>query len=181
MRLTLRARSLDDQPLPDPPTAHFDMQGGTIGRSSRSHLTLPDPGRHVSRHQARIVAAGSGFAIRNIARANPISVRGQVLRQDEWALLRPGDDLRIGGYRIEVTETGDQPAIEGLLDRFAPARLEAEFGARSGLLGLLPMLRRARLWSHYARRYEALRAQTLREFERLQGEKASARTGDADG
>jgi FHA domain-containing protein len=52
MILTLRAVSLNDQPLTRPITARFDAAGGTIGRADHSTLALPDPERFISRKQA---------------------------------------------------------------------------------------------------------------------------------
>ena len=104
MTLTLRAVSLNDQPLTQPITAHFDAQGGTIGRADQSTLALPDPERHISRRQADIVAAADGYRIKNVGSANPILVRGQALGQGESALLSHRDSVRIGGYLLEVTD-----------------------------------------------------------------------------
>ena len=62
MTLTLRAVSLNDQPLTQPITAHFDLHGGTIGRADHNTLALPDPERHISREQAEITAGGADVA-----------------------------------------------------------------------------------------------------------------------
>lgn len=104
MTLTLRAVSLNEQPLTQPITAHFDAQGGTIGRADQSTLALPDPERHISRRQADIIAAADGYRIKNVGSANPILVRGQALGQGESAPLSHRDSVRIGGYLLEVTD-----------------------------------------------------------------------------
>ncbi len=104
MTLTLRAVSLNDQPLTQPITAHFDAKGGTIGRADVSTLALPDPERHISRRQADILAVGEGYHIKNVGSANPILVRGQSLGQGESMLLTHRDTVRIGGYLLEVTD-----------------------------------------------------------------------------
>ena len=102
MTVTLRAVSLNDLPLTQPITAHFDRQGGTIGRADQNTMALPDPERHISRRQAQIIAVGEGYAIRNVGSANPIVVRNQPLTQGESAPLAHGDHIRIGGYLLEV-------------------------------------------------------------------------------
>jgi FHA domain-containing protein len=102
MTVTLRAVSLNDLPLTQPITAHFDQQGGTIGRADHNTMALPDPERHISRRQAQIYAAGDGYAIRNVGSANPILVRNQPLTQGESAPLTHGDHIHIGGYLLEV-------------------------------------------------------------------------------
>jgi len=104
MTLTLRAVSLNDQPLTQPITAHFDLHGGTIGRADHNTMALPDPERHISREQAEITAGGSGFVIRNVGSSNPIVVRDQPLAHGESAPLLNHDQVRIGRYLLEVID-----------------------------------------------------------------------------
>jgi FHA domain-containing protein len=104
MTLTLRAVSLNDQPLTQPITAHFDLHGGTIGRADHNTLALPDPERHISREQAEITAGGAGFLIRNVGSSNPIVVRDQSLGHGESAPLLHHDQVRIGRYLLEVID-----------------------------------------------------------------------------
>jgi FHA domain-containing protein len=108
MTLTLRAVSLNDQPLTQPITAHFDAKGGSIGRADQSTLALPDPERHISRRQADIVATADGYRIKNVGSANPIVVRGQPLGQGESTPLSHRDSVRIGGYLLEVSDDASQ-------------------------------------------------------------------------
>ncbi|WP_161974537.1 type VI secretion system-associated FHA domain protein TagH [Piscinibacter terrae] len=112
MTLTLRAVSLNDLPLTQPITAHFDAHGGTIGRADHNTMALPDPVRHISRQQAQITAGRSGYVIKNIGSANPILVRNQALAQGESATLMHSDQVRIGGYLLEVIDesAGDDNA-----------------------------------------------------------------------
>jgi FHA domain-containing protein len=102
MPLTLRAVSLNDQPITQPIVASFSAQGGSLGRADTNTLALPDPERRISRLQAEISVVGSGYVIKNVGAANPIIVRDQSLTQGESASLKPGDQLRIGGYLLEV-------------------------------------------------------------------------------
>ena len=102
MTLTLRAVSLNDHPLTQPITAHFDAEGGSVGRGDHNTLALPDPERHISRQHAEISVSGNGYAIRNVGSSNPIIVRGQALARGESALLAHRDQVRIGGYLLEV-------------------------------------------------------------------------------
>jgi len=109
MTLTLQAVSLNEQPLTQPITTHFDARGGTIGRADHATMALPDPERHISRLQAEIVALGSGYLIRNVGTTNPIVVAGRVLARGESAPLAHGDAVRIGGYQlmVELRDTSD--------------------------------------------------------------------------
>jgi FHA domain-containing protein len=133
MTVTLRAVSLNDLPLTQPITAHFDQQGGTIGRADHNTMALPDPERHISRRQAQIVAVGDGYAIRNVGSANPILVRNQPLTQGESAPLAHGDHIHIGGYLLEVinddADSGDATTI---------TRGRAEFAAQRATAGREP-------------------------------------------
>jgi FHA domain-containing protein len=104
MTLTLRVVSLNDSPLTQPITAQFDAQGGTIGRADHNTMALPDPERHISRQQAEIRPGTSGYVIRNIGSANPITVRGQPLSQGQSVPLGHRDQVRIGGYLLEVID-----------------------------------------------------------------------------
>ena len=104
MTLTLRAMSLDEQPLTQPITAHFDLKGGTIGRADHNTMALPDPERFISRQQAEISAGAAGYFIKNVGSANPIAVRGAQLAQGESVPLKHGDQVRIGGYLLEVID-----------------------------------------------------------------------------
>src|SRR4051812_47202378 len=104
MTLTLRAVSLNDLPLSQPITAQFDRRGGTIGRADHNTMALPDPQRHISRHQAEIIAGRSGYTIKNVGSANPIIVRDTALQEGDCAPLVHGDRLRIAGYVLEVVD-----------------------------------------------------------------------------
>jgi len=102
MTLTLRAVSLNDLPLTQPITARFDATGGTIGRADHNTMALPDPERHISRQQAEIRAEAGSFVICNVGSANPITVAGQAVAQGQAVPLRHQDQIRIGGYLLEV-------------------------------------------------------------------------------
>src|SRR6186713_2520974 len=115
MPLTLRAVSLNDQPITKPITAQFGAQGGSIGRADTNTLSLPDPERRISRRQADVVASASGYVIKNVGSANPIIVRDQSLALGESAPLRGGDQIRIGGYLLEVNAddaSDDRTAVD---------------------------------------------------------------------
>jgi FHA domain-containing protein len=102
MKLVIHAHALRNEPLSQAITGHFDERGGTIGRSDTNTLSLPDPGRHVSRLQAEVLFAGQAFSIRNVGSANPIELNGRTLKPGEGAPLAPGDQLVIGGYAMRV-------------------------------------------------------------------------------
>lgn len=112
MTLTLLAVSLNERPLSQPITAHFDSRGGTIGRADHNTMALPDPERHVSRLQAEIVANGAAFLIRNVGAANPIIVAGRPVACGETAQLAQGDEIRIGGYLLQADLQMQEAALD---------------------------------------------------------------------
>ena len=107
MTLTLLAVSLNEQPLSQPITAIFDANGGTIGRADHNTMALPDPERHISRLQAEIVGTGSHYLIKNVGAANPIVVGSRTLTQGESTTLADRDQVRIGGYLLQVVVDSD--------------------------------------------------------------------------
>lgn len=64
---------------------------------------------------------------------------------------------------------GMRAALEGMLDRFDPAELEAKLGAGRLLDSLLPMNRKARLWELYLQHYRAIREEAQEDFHTLFG------------
>ena len=117
MTLTLRAVSLNDLPLTQPITAHFDAEGGSVGRADHNTLALPDPERHISRQQAEISVSSNGYRIKNVGSANPIILRGQALVRGESAPLAHRDQVRIGGYLLEVIHDDADDAEAGTIVR----------------------------------------------------------------
>jgi FHA domain-containing protein len=67
------------------------------------------------------------------------------------------------------TVAGMRSAIEGMLDRFDPAALEAKLAGGSMLDSLLPMNRRSRLWELYLQHHRAIREEAQEDFHTLFG------------
>jgi predicted component of type VI protein secretion system len=65
---------------------------------------------------------------------------------------------------------GMRAALEAVLDRFDPAKLEALLTTRSVFDSLRPALRRARLWEVYLEHYRSLREEAQEDFQRFFGE-----------
>jgi predicted component of type VI protein secretion system len=64
---------------------------------------------------------------------------------------------------------GMRAAVEAVLDRFAPEKLEAQLATRSMFDSVLPAHRRARLWELYVEHYRSLRGEAQQDFQRLFG------------
>jgi len=131
MTLTLLAVSLNEQPLSQPITACFDANGGTIGRADHNTMALPDPERHISRLQAEIIGTGSHYLIKNVGAANPIIVGNRTLVQGESTTLADRDQVRIGGYLLQVDVANDDDARGADITRGRAAVAATEPALRS--------------------------------------------------
>lgn len=136
--IMIRVLSFKGDPPVRPLVAGFDELGGTIGRSDGNQLMLPDPERHVSRLQARIVWHNGRFEIINLG-ANPLEVGVQTVPNGGAVAIGPGDCLSIGGYVLEVTaEVGGaagvgRPApVDDPLGLFGAGSGPAQTGERPG-------------------------------------------------
>lgn len=65
---------------------------------------------------------------------------------------------------------GMRSALEGVLDRFDPEKLEALLTTKSVFDSLRPTHRKARVWELYCKHYRALREEAQKDFQRFFGE-----------
>jgi FHA domain-containing protein len=72
------------------------------------------------------------------------------------------------GHSLGTME-GTRAALHGVLDRFEPARLEAQLAGGGMLDRLVPMNRRARLWELYLQHYERIIESAREDFDELFG------------
>jgi type VI secretion system FHA domain protein len=76
------------------------------------------------------------------------------------------DDLR--AHQLGVM-AGMKAALDGVLQRFDPQQLEAKLSTRSGLSGLIPATRKARLWELFQQLYGQLSTEAEEDFNTLFG------------
>lgn len=76
------------------------------------------------------------------------------------------EDLR--AHELAVM-AGMKAALAGVLERFDPAVLEGKLTARSGLGGLIPSARKAKLWNLFESLYKQLAAEAADDFDSLFG------------
>jgi predicted component of type VI protein secretion system len=123
MSLVLRGLALNDEAMSRPLVGRFDERGGKIGRSDNVTFTLPDPERLISRVQAEIRYADEGYWIENVSAANPILHNGRPLSSGMRVPLHEGDEIRIGGYTLQVAFENDLTSatiLRGRTDAVAP-------------------------------------------------------------
>jgi FHA domain-containing protein len=108
MTLILRGTALNEEPISQPLIGRFDERGGTLGRSDDSTLTLPDPERMISRLQAQVLYSDKHYWIENVSIASPILHNGRALSNGMRVVLSAGDELRIGGYALQVEFESDE-------------------------------------------------------------------------
>ncbi|SAK84507.1 FHA domain-containing protein [Caballeronia catudaia] len=101
MYLTLRVDTYQGS-APDAPLAcRFGAAGGTIGRGAGNTMMLPDAAKTVSRVHARIDWTEDGWRLADLG-SNPSRHNGRPLASGQPACLADGDQLEIGGYRLDV-------------------------------------------------------------------------------
>ena len=105
MALRLTVISEQNAALGDRATLILDKAGGTIGRAVDNDWVLPDPQRFLSAHHARISYRNGSFIVEDTSTNglfinNELDPVGRLGPQP----LRPGDTLRLGGYRIGVRD-----------------------------------------------------------------------------
>ncbi|HEY8503376.1 MAG TPA: FHA domain-containing protein [Gemmataceae bacterium] len=92
-----------------------------VGRHSGSDIRLPLP--DVSRRHCRLHFHNGGWGLTDLGSTNGVYVNGRRVTRAE---LRPGDELRLGGFTFEVVYPEDraappprQPAEPGMLRSIA--------------------------------------------------------------
>ena len=108
MALILRGLTLNEQDISQPLIGHFDERGGTLGRSDEATFTLPDPERTISRVQSQILHYDGHYWIENVSTVSPILHNGRPLGTGMRVMLDAGDELRIGGYVLQVNLEDDE-------------------------------------------------------------------------
>jgi len=111
--LAIRALSLNGVPLGAPIGGVFDETGGSIGRADTNSITLPDPGRRISRLQARVSWDRGDFWIQDVGQGVHSLLNGRPIGDAYPARLRANDELQIGGYRL-VVDDADATAADVL-------------------------------------------------------------------
>ena len=77
-----------------------------LGRESDNHFVLTDPG--VSRHHARLVRRGDGWAIEDLGSANGTRVNGTVVPPgDAGTEIQTGNTLMFGTITAEIIDSGE--------------------------------------------------------------------------
>ena len=129
MTLVLQGIALNEEPMSQPLIGRFDERGGTLGRSDQATFTLPDPERMISRVQAHILHRDEAYWIENVSAASPILHNGRPLSTGMRVMLRGGDELRIGGYTLQVAFENDETSATILRGRTVITRPETTLPA----------------------------------------------------
>jgi FHA domain-containing protein len=84
------------------PSAVFDRESRTMGRSRDNYFVLDDPKNLVSRVQAAVKSDGVRHTIINLSRATPIVVNGHEIETDREYDLQSGDEIHVGLYVLRA-------------------------------------------------------------------------------
>ncbi|MGQ7932626.1 type VI secretion system-associated FHA domain protein TagH [Paraburkholderia sp. D1E] len=109
MVLILRVEHYRNAAAPEAIERKFEVDGGTIGRSTDNDLVLPDPDKLISRAHARIEFRDGSFLIQDVG-SNPSVLNGRPLGGSRQARLTHGDDLAVGEYLLSVVVQAEAPA-----------------------------------------------------------------------
>ncbi|WP_460475330.1 FHA domain-containing protein [Bordetella tumulicola] len=123
MKLTVQQRP-EDSGLIAPWSAVFDAPGGTLGRSTDNHLTLPDADGGICRVQAAVRISDDTCYLVNLSSMSRVSINGRAILRDQEVPLAPGDELVIGSYTLKA----EDPST-ATVDNAAPAALAGAFAA----------------------------------------------------
>lgn len=123
MKLTVQQRP-EDSGLIAPWSAVFDAPGGTLGRSTDNHLTLPDPDGGICRIQAALRISDDTCYLVNLSSMSRVSINGRAILRDQEVPLVPGDELVIGSYTLKAEDPSTTT-----VDNTAPAALAGAFAA----------------------------------------------------
>ena len=119
-KLVLRVRHQPDPSARVSASVQFGADGGTVGRSGRCDLVLPDPSNLVSRQHLEIVFdAGRFHAVDTSANGLFVNGGGQSVGEGNRVALNEGDRLSLGAYELHVetlaagADPGPANAISG--------------------------------------------------------------------
>jgi FHA domain-containing protein len=101
-----------------------------------------------------------------VALQHLLAPRGQGFMPPLPAMKDAYDDLRAHQFAFMA---GMRAALAGVLERFNPERLEQRLSDRSVVDTLLPMNRKARLWSQYSELYAEINREAEDDFHSLFG------------
>lgn len=94
-------------PLAEPIQAEFGAGGGTIGREAGNRLMLPDPERHISRVQARVLVEGGSYMLEDLG-GNPTLINDRPVGRGTRVPLTDGDRVCVGQYEMRVDQSRAQ-------------------------------------------------------------------------
>ena len=164
-----------DLPMPPGPPADCMRNIGQILRSAIEGTLQLMAVRATTKHELRAAVTVIQQRENNPLKFSPDGKAGleQLLRPPLRGFLdgpAAMDDAMgdLVGHAIG-TVAGMRAAIEGMLDRFAPAALESKLVGGSMLDNVLPMNRRAKLWDLYLQHHEAIREEAQENFHALFG------------
>ncbi|MDE2251342.1 MAG: FHA domain-containing protein, partial [Gammaproteobacteria bacterium] len=145
MALRLTVISEQSAGLGERATMIVDKAGGTIGRASDCDWVLPDSQRFISAHHARISYRNGAFIIEDTS-TNGLFINDELDPVGRLGPqpLRPGDTLRMGGYRINVGDHDGTVADPSAIVSFSvrppteePAAAQRDIGVELNISELL--------------------------------------------
>ncbi len=148
----LVSHSGDDAP---PDVYVFDQPAVTIGRDGENLLTLPDPGRVVSKRHAEVRDTGGAYELVDLGSKNFTFLNGARLTSGQPTPLAPGDGFTVGEFEVRFYPV-ETPAPDADRTVFAASFVNPFEEPVGKLAAALGDLRRVWAAEDGSRRAEAL-------------------------
>ena len=111
MKVTVQQRP-EDSSLIQAWSVTFQAPGGTLGRSTDNHLTLPSPKNDIGRIQAALRITEDDCYLQNLSSMSHVSINGRPILKDQEVPLAHGDELIIGPYTLKTEDPNAPASIE---------------------------------------------------------------------
>lgn len=161
--------------FPQKPTPHVMRTLGMVMRQMVDGTLQLIRARSIAKNQLRTEATIIESRNNNPLKFSPDAkaALSQLLQPPQPGFLSAPDAIRdafddLQSHQIG-TMAGMRAALEGLLARFEPARLESHLVRRSALDSLIPSSRKAKLWDMYVQHFESIRGDAEEGFHELYG------------
>ena len=136
--INIKVTAYNGKALPEPLAAEFDETGGGIGRAANNTLILPDPERYISRTHAAIVFRSGRYVIQDRGSTTAVYVNGRPLGNGQEAPIVDGDEVVIGGYKLQVAAVSAAASMASEARRTAVTEAGASKDDPLALFGATP-------------------------------------------
>lgn len=177
MEAFLRGLNLPSVRIPDAQAVAFMEQAGELVGESVQGLIDMLRLRAEFKHEFYVPATSISPVANNVYKYS-VNAADAISRWmadgEQGAYLGPGDSTRqsfqdLAAHQLALI-AGMEAAVSALLGRFAPDALEERIGKATVLEGMLPQVRRARMWEAFECEYRQIADQAAEDFQEILGQ-----------